>query len=260
MERMRHVDPFFGRTGLTIGNFEGFHIGHRKIINTLAARSRSSGLYVGAITFKEHPLKVIRGFEPERLTLPHEKLVNLRSAGIDLLFYLEFSSAFAETGPEKFVQLLHGLLAPRLLCLGKGFRFGRDNLGDIDFLKKRASKYGYEVVVVEDVLYDGATVSSTRIRAAVKRGDFDLANALLGRPYHLYVILPPGELLLQPLCENCAFPASGTYDGELCSVYGGERRGVVIERASRGFKIIRGLEPDVDCLYRLSFLGQLKVF
>jgi len=260
LERVRRVDPFYGKTGLTIGNFEGFHRGHREIIKTLASRSRRSGLYVGAITFKEHPLKVIRGFEPERLTLPHEKLTLLREAGIDLLFYLEFSSGFADITPEEFLLMLHERVAPRLLCLGRSFRFGRGNRGDIEFLKRRAPTYGFEVQVVEDVLHDGAPVSSTRIRAAVKRGDIALANSLLGRPYHLYVAPVPGELLLKPLCENCAFPLTGVYEGELCSVESDERRKVIIERAPDGFNVARGRKPEADCLYRLSFTGRIKVF
>jgi len=260
LERLRRVDPFYGKTGLTIGNFEGFHRGHREIIRTLASRSRRSGLYVGAITFQEHPLKVIRGFEPERLTLPHEKLTLLREAGIDLLFYLEFSSGFADIMPEEFLLMLHEHLAPRILCLGRSFRFGRENRGDIEFLKKKAPAYGFEVLVVEDVLHDGAPVSSTRIRAAVKRGDFALANTLLGRPFHLYVTALPGELLLKPLCENCAFPLTGVYEGELCSVGRDEREKVIVERARGGFNVTRGRMPEADCLYRLSFTGQIKVF
>ena len=260
LERVRRVDPFYGKTGLTIGNFEGFHRGHREIIRTLASRSRRNGLYVGAITFKEHPLKVIRGFEPERLTLPHEKLTLLREAEIDLLFYLEFSSGFADITPEEFLLMLYEHVAPRLLCLGRSFRFGRENRGDIEFLQKNAPTYGFEVLVVEDVLHDGEPVSSTRIRAAVERGDFALANAMLGRPYHLYATALPGELLLKPLCENCAFPITGVYEGELCSVESDERRKVIIERAHEGFNVTRGRLPEADCLYRLSFTGRIKVF
>ena len=86
VERIRKMDDFHGSVGLTIGNFEGFHRGHREIITTLITQSRRHGLYTAVITFKEHPLKILRGTEPEQLSLPHEKLVKLRKAGIDLLF------------------------------------------------------------------------------------------------------------------------------------------------------------------------------
>lgn len=255
LERIKKIDRFFGKVGLTVGNFEGFHRGHREIIRTLVSSSRSRGLSAAAVTFKEHPLKELHGIEPERLTLPHEKVVNLCDAGIDLLFYLDFSSELAGTKPGDFLELLQNQLAPKLLCLGKGFRFGRNNRGDIEYLKSHANRFDYELQVVEDVVHDGFPVSSTRIRDAVKRGNFELARAMLDRPYHLYVTGVPERSLLQPLCTNCASPESGRYTCVLHCVNRDSHVEVRVGRTVDGFRIETGPQPEKECLYKLSFLG-----
>jgi FAD synthase len=251
VERIKKINGFHGRVGLTIGNFEGFHLGHREIITTLHAQSKSRGFQSAVITFKEHPLKILRGFEPERLSLPHEKLVNLKSAGVDLLLHLDFSREFADTEPEQFLALLRNMLSPGLLVLGRHFRFGRGNEGNIDFLRTMSENYGYDLVVVNDVMHSGEPVSSTRIRDAVKRGDFRVVDELLGHRYHLYVT--GKHRLLRPLCMNCAFPDEGGYRAVLYE--GSGKKGVVIdvERVEQGFVLRGDMDLKRDSLYRLQF-------
>lgn len=255
VERIKRLNDFHGKVGLTIGNFEGFHRGHREIVQTLLSQSGHRGLRTAVITFKEHPLKMLRGVEPERLTLPHEKLVNLRNAGVDLLFYLDFSAGFADTEPESFLRMLQRELAPGLLCLGRGFRFGKGNKGNIDFLSRNADQYSYDLLVVDDVMHLCGPVSSTRIRDAVKRGDFELADALLGQSYHLYVI--GGGNLLKPLCMNCAFPDEGRYMGVLYDDRERQGKGMVVERVDEGFCICEEVDLKRNGLYRLQFSHRL---
>jgi riboflavin kinase/FMN adenylyltransferase len=251
VEHIRKINDFHGKLGLTIGNFEGFHRGHREIITTLLEQSLSRGLHPAVITFKEHPLRMLRGFEPERLSLPHEKLVNLKKAGVFLLFYLDFSPEFADTTPEGFLHMLKSTLAPGMLCLGRQFRFGRGNKGDIGFLGRKASVFGYDLVVVEDVMYENVAVSSTRIRDSVKRGDFELADALLGHKYHLYVT---GDgSLLKPLCMNCAFPVAGRYRAVLFEGGNKQGTGLLVKRVEQGFEIRNDIQLDDHALYRLQF-------
>jgi riboflavin kinase/FMN adenylyltransferase len=254
VEAMKRLDRFYGNVGLTIGNFEGFHRGHREIIGTLAAESRDRGLQVAVITFKEHPLKMLRGNEPERLTLPNEKILRLRKEKVDLLLYLDFSPSFADTKPLDFLEQMQRYLAPRFLCLGRKFRFGKDNRGDIDFLVKMGGRFDFDVRVVDDVLHENEPISSTRIRDAVKRGRFRLANAMLGRDYHLYVSAVPERSLVLPLCGNCAFPRTGSFRGELRCVHTGVRREVHAERFEGGFVLGDAVPLEEDCLYTLSFM------
>jgi riboflavin kinase/FMN adenylyltransferase len=249
------MNDFHGKLGLTIGNFEGFHRGHREIVQTLLSECGDRMLRTAVITFKEHPLKLLRGVEPERLSLPHEKLVNLRNTGIDLLFYLDFSAEFADTEPESFLRMLQRELSPVLFCLGTGFRFGKGNQGDIDFLRRKADRYGYDLLVVDDVMHLGGPVSSTRIRDAVKRGDFELTDALLGQSYHLYVT---GEhRMLQPLCMNCAFPDEGRYLGVLHDDREKGCNEMVVERVEEGFYVCEEVDLKRNGLYRLQFAHRL---
>ncbi len=257
VERIKKMYEFHGRVGLTIGNFEGFHRGHREIVRTLQARSLSRGLKTAVITFKEHPLKLLHGVEPERLTLPHEKLVYLQKAGVDLLLYLDFSAELADTEPEDFLHMIQRELDPGLLCLGKGFRFGKDNRGDIEFLHDSVKGFRYELLVVDDVVYRGGPVSSTRIRVAVKKGDLHLAGALLGRDYHLYVTAVPGDNLLKPLCANCAFPDHGRYGGVLIGIESGKNCKVVVERIEEGFSFSDDVDLRGEAFFRLQFSHRL---
>jgi riboflavin kinase/FMN adenylyltransferase len=257
VEQIKKMYQFYGRVGLTIGNFEGFHRGHREIVRTLLSRSLSCGLKTAVITFKEHPLKLLYGMEPERLTLPNEKLVYLRNAGVDLLLYLDFSAELADTEPEDFLLMVQRKLSPGLLCLGKGFRFGKDNRGDIEFLRDGGKGLNYDLLVVDDVVYRGGPVSSTRIRDAVKRGDFELAGALLGRDYHLYVTAHSGAHLLRPLCANCAFPDDGRYRGVLIGTESGENSKIVVERIEEGFSFSEDLDLRGEAFFRLQFSHRL---
>ena len=255
VERIKRLGDFYGKVGLTIGNFEGFHRGHREIVWTLAAQSRRRDLKTAAITFKEHPLKMLRGSEPERLSLPHEKLTTLAKMGIDLLLYLDFSPEFANTEPESFLRMLKRELAPGLLCLGRQFRFGRENEGNVDFLRSMSQSFNYDLVVVEDVMDEDGPVSSTRIRDAVKRGDFELAERLLGHRYHLYVTGEQG--MIKPLCMNCAFPDEGRYSAMLFKGKNASGREIVIDRVEQGFMLHEESDIESSELYRLQFSHRL---
>ena len=199
---------------------------------------------------------MLRGVEPERLSLPHEKLVNLRKEGVDLLLYLDFSHEFAETEPERFLRILQQQLAPGLFCLGREFRFGRGNEGNIDFLQKSSPTYNFDLLVVDDVLHLNEPVSSTRIRDAVKKGDFELVHGLLGHSYHLYVTGEPK--LLKPLCMNCAFPDDGRYMAVLHEGEMGQGREMVVERVDQGFELFEEIDIKRRGLYRLQFSYRLE--
>jgi riboflavin kinase/FMN adenylyltransferase len=254
VETIKRLDRFHDKLGLTIGNFEGFHPGHREIIRTLVAQSRRRGLYAAVITFKQHPLKILRGVEPERLTLPCDKIISLRKMNIDLLFYLDFSTEFADTDPFDFLKMLNDKLSPKLYCLGSGFRFGRKNRGDIDFLQKNGKRFKYDLQIVDDIMYDSSPVSSTRIRDAVKSGDVALASALLGRDYYLYVKVDAVQSTLKPLCTNCAFPVEGIYGSRLVDVGSGNAVNIFVKREKSGFSLRDGAVLKEDSLYRLVFL------
>ena len=225
-ERLKAVEPYSGRLGLTIGNFEGFHRGHREIVDTLVRMSRAKGLYSAVLTFSQHPVSVLAGRAPERLWSPTDKIRRFEEAGIDLLLSLDFTHEFASLTPKGFLDALAGTLSPRVLCLGANFRFGRANAGDAAFLEESADAYGYTLVTVEDYLVDGAPVSSTRTREAVKKGNIRLATKLLGRKYCVSLLpLERSGKVLIPFLEHSAVPAKGRYRGamETPDISGGGR-------------------------------------
>jgi riboflavin kinase/FMN adenylyltransferase len=215
VERISRIVPYFGKIGLSIGNFEGFHRGHTRIIECLVKESRKRNLYSAIITFKQHPLRILAGREPERLWAPGDKLISFKNAGIDLLIYIEFSREFSSKLPLDFIIDLNQKLSPNLLCLGGNFRFGRDNSGDIQFLQSISQRFQYKLIAIDEVLLEGMPISSTRIRNAVKAGNMQNTASMLGRKYSVHLKKEKGKSQLKPFISNVALPKRGSFSGEI---------------------------------------------
>jgi len=173
-------------TALAIGNFDGVHRGHVRIVEDLLEGSREAGLAPSLLTFHPHPHVL---FAPER---PHRQLYSfrqkmecLRAAGLSQVFVRRFDRAFSEVEPEAFLDLLHERLDIRLLILGQDYRFGHKRRGDAQMLREDARRRGHRLVLMDDVAAGGERISSRRIRTLVGESDFASAGALLGRPYRL---------------------------------------------------------------------------
>jgi riboflavin kinase/FMN adenylyltransferase len=205
----------------TIGNFDGVHLGHRRILETVAARAREVGRPSVAITFEPHPLVVLRpDHAPRRLQTLRQKEEVIEAIGIEHLLVIPFTRDFSLTEPEDFVR---GFLAEKLgvseLYLGQHFAFGRGKRGDLALLSRLGPECGFSASGVPEVLVEGEPVSSTRIRDAVDRGEVAAANAMLGREYELDGIVSKGDRVgrkigyptinLAP--ENELHPADGVY-------------------------------------------------
>lgn len=170
---------------LTIGNFDGVHLGHRAMIARLADAARPLGLPVSVMTFEPQPQEFFAPDQaPARLTTLREKLELLAACGVDRTYVFRFGFGFAQLGADEFVTriLRDGLAVDRLL-VGDDFRFGARRAGDISFLKQASSRAGFTVDAMPSVVAAGDRVSSTAVRACLERGDFDGAQALLGRRY-----------------------------------------------------------------------------
>jgi hypothetical protein len=253
---IKRIDRFYGRSAVTIGNFEGFHLGHQKILKTLVDEAARRGLYSVVLTFTEHPLKVLKGREPEKLNLLSDKVFQFRQRGIDLVIFVDFTKEFARTEPLMFIRILYDALAPKLICVGKGFRFGRRNKGNVELLKRLSDKYGYEVISVEDALYMGIPISSTRIRDAIKSGDIEGASRMLGRNYYIFLYSDSSNpSTLTPFINNVAVPGRGNYRGELVNVTTGKREQSILYVSESGFEIGGVQDLDKGNLYRFDFSG-----
>lgn len=172
---------------VTIGNFDGVHQGHQAVLAEARKQADRLKLPLVAVTFEPHPRAVLRPKEaPVRLTHIKEKAALLAHYGVDAVYVLRFTKAFAKTTPEDFVRgiLLHGLHA-RAVIVGEDFSFGRDRAAGIAALRAMGAEEGYTVTTLTPVKVAGEVCSSTRIRTALAAGDVATAQTLLGRPLAL---------------------------------------------------------------------------
>jgi len=170
---------------LTIGNFDGVHLGHRAMLARVAGQARAQGLVGAALTFEPHPREFFApAAAPARLSRLREKLEWIAEAGIARTHVLRFDAALAAMSAERFIDevLVAGLRA-RWLLVGRDFRFGAKRAGDYALLAAAAARKGFAVEAMADVLHEGERVSSSRVRAALAGGKLDEAARLLGRPY-----------------------------------------------------------------------------
>lgn len=175
----------FSRTVVTIGNFDGVHLGHRAILTRVIHRARELDAQAVAVTFEPHPLKVLR---PEMdlplLTTPEQKIGLLTAAGLDAVVVLPFTREFAALPAREFVhRYFVERLRVREAVVGHDYCFGRGREGNIDLLKEMGEKHCFTVQVVWAVEADNAVVSSSLIRALMRLGKVEEAARLLGRPY-----------------------------------------------------------------------------
>lgn len=204
---------------VSIGNFDGLHLGHREILKTVVRRARELGLQSLAMTFEPHPIRFLAPDRaPHMISTLAQKIRLVEDTGIDVLFIGRFDEPFARLLPDEFIQryLIDGLKA-RSVCVGANFNFGYRQQGTIQTL--RAFKSNLEIIEVAPVRVRGAIVSSSRIRALVGTGNVSRACRFLGRWIELEGRIVPGAargrtmkvptLNLKP--ENELIPKIGVY-------------------------------------------------
>jgi riboflavin kinase/FMN adenylyltransferase len=169
----------------TIGNFDGHHLGHRALLQTVVETARRAEGTALVLTFEPHPVKILAPHVDLRfLTSPEEKLAHLEAAGIDEVVFLDFTPSFAAMSPEQFASdILHRSLTLAELFVGNHFAFGKGRAGHIDDLVRLGGQHGFLVHPVTPVMIEGDVVSSTRIRQLIQAGNVERAATLLGRTY-----------------------------------------------------------------------------
>jgi riboflavin kinase/FMN adenylyltransferase len=166
---------------VSIGNFDGLHLGHREILKTVVKRARELGVQSVAMTFSPHPIRFLAPDRAPRLiSTLDQKIELMKSTGIDTLFIAPFDYAFSRLSPEHFVrEYLVGGLKARSVCVGANFNFGYRQRGTLDTL--REFKSHFEIIEVPPVRVRGTVVSSSRVRELVDAGEVSGACRLLGR-------------------------------------------------------------------------------
>jgi riboflavin kinase / FMN adenylyltransferase len=190
MHTFRSLDEFAPPpegTCVTIGNFDGVHLGHQKLMRRVRDKARMRKLRSVVITFDPHPLRVILGRKtPPFITMTDQKLELISAQGIDFTLCLRFTLDMAALEPEEFVRtyLVEGLNTKELL-VGYDYAFGKNRKGNFEVLRSLGEVYGYNAEQMEPVLVDGAVVSSTRIRDMIQAGTVWEVHPLLGRFYRI---------------------------------------------------------------------------
>jgi len=183
---------------LTIGTFDGVHLGHRKIIARLHDLAKSINGESVIFTFDPHPRKIVAPGETSLrlLTTLDEKIALFEQSGIDHLIIYPFTPEFAQLTYEEFVEnILVGQIHTKLLVVGYDHKFGNNRKGDFEFLKNCADRMGFQIEKLDALLMNETNISSTKIRDAIQQGDFETANAFLGYPFTLHGTVVEGQKL-----------------------------------------------------------------
>lgn len=184
-EELVRLNPGRGIT-LTIGVFDGVHLGHRHLIAELKAQAGQQGTLSGIITFRQHPQSVLTSQKTiPCLTTLAAKLALLKAEGVDEVITLSFDSELAAMTARQFVERLQGRLNMQGLVIGPDFALGREREGTVSSLRALGKTLGFPVAAVPPLIIDGGVVSSTAIRSALAAGDMERAGKMLGRNFSL---------------------------------------------------------------------------
>ncbi|HXU50102.1 MAG TPA: bifunctional riboflavin kinase/FAD synthetase [Candidatus Binatia bacterium] len=227
------------RTAVTIGNFDGVHVGHQAILKQVCANARAAGRISAVLTFYPHPAKVLRPAEaPPLLETIDQRIARLESTGIDAVLVAHFDRELASLSPEEFAEaFLAKTMRAGSVFVGENFRFGHRQAGDVKLLREIGARLSFQVEIVppvhEEIGGKRLVVSSSAIRAAVRDGRMDEAARMLGRPFALEGEIRTGSGLGRKLVvptlnlstEQELLPRLGVYATET-TVAGGDYRSV----------------------------------
>ncbi|MEP7142118.1 MAG: bifunctional riboflavin kinase/FAD synthetase [Ferruginibacter sp.] len=216
--------PVFRNAMITIGTFDGVHGGHQQIIQLMKSEALKAGGETIILTFHPHPRKIVGNAQGPVFLLNtlDEKITLLEKYGIDHLVVVPFTEAFANQPAEAYIaDFLVSTFHPHTIIIGHDHRFGKGRSGDFQLLEDKAAEYGYEVKEIPGFMLQDMTISSTRIRDALLKGDIDTANHFLGYDYFFSGKVVQGNKLgrtigyptanLEIEDENKLVPGNGVY-------------------------------------------------
>jgi riboflavin kinase/FMN adenylyltransferase len=220
-----------GPLHLALGVFDGVHKGHQSVIDQAVQAARVSGGLSFVVTFSPHPIRVIAPSKAPTSLLAtlDDKAAVMKSLGVDGLLVVHFDQNFAAMAAEDFVRKLCEADVASI-SVGEDWRFGNKRLGDVNLLHSISKEMGFHLEAIAPVIWDGERISSTRIRQAIRDGNFDAVEAMLGRPYEL-----SGEVVEgQKLGRTMGFPTANLHfadmqlpkDGVWLVEVNGQHRGV----------------------------------
>ena len=254
-------------TIVTIGKFDGVHLGHQALLKAVAARARETNRQSVAITFSPLPVQVLRPGAPVALLCDLEERIELMEAqGIELVSVLTFTQEAAHTSADDFMLMLRQRLCLRELWVGPDFALGRGRQGNVEYLSKLGESDNFQVHVFGPVTVDGEVISTSRIRALLDAGNLREANRLLGRPYQLRGTVvhgaKRGRQIGYPTAniqipEHLAVPPDGIYAARATITNGSHHREKYMAAVSIGRRpTFDNGERTIEA-YLLDFSGDL---
>jgi riboflavin kinase / FMN adenylyltransferase len=186
--------PLSGRSVVTLGVFDGVHLGHVRVIGRVEAAARQRGCDAAVVTFDRHPSIMLAHEASPAITSLEHRLRLFAAFGVDVCVVVQFTEEVARMPAQEFARrVFRDLLGAQLLVLGFDARFGRGRQGDVELCRRLGPRMGWQVESVPAMRFDGRPVSSTAIRQAIAGGDLQEAERLLGRPFSLYGTVVAGE-------------------------------------------------------------------
>ncbi len=223
MDIIRKLEDLKDRPAVTlaIGSFDGLHIGHRKILETVRTEAKELGVKSMIMTFAPTPREVFSRQKEIALMKPKEKIDAIKALGIDIVSLKHFDLEFASIQPDDFLKRLLTFLDLKVLVAGPDHSIGKKEEGGLDYLKKAADEHGFKLVVVPKTRYKNEDISSQLIRKTLKMGKIDDVIAMMGSEYRISGTIVPGQqrgrtmgfptLNIEPDMVNCLMPAFGVY-------------------------------------------------
>ena len=193
MEYIQGSDFKLSNTFVTLGKFDGLHLGHKELINEVLS---CNGLTKVLFTFDVNPLSKFFDKTMRVIDTNEERKTLVQNFGLDYMINFPFTRETINTSADDFIkEIIHDKLDAKKLVVGTDFRFGKGRLGDVEFLEKRSKDFGYELKVIAKKVMYGEEISSTRIRELIKKGDIKTANDLLGRTFSVSGVIIHGNQL-----------------------------------------------------------------
>ncbi|MDN3610904.1 bifunctional riboflavin kinase/FAD synthetase [Vibrio ostreicida] len=218
---IHNIKPHHSGCVLTIGNFDGVHLGHQEVLRQVSEQAKSLGLPSTVMTFDPQPLELFaQDKAPARLTRLRDKFIQLNKLDIERLLCVHFNLEFANQTADRFIRdLLVKRLGVKFLVVGDDFCFGRDRKGNFSMLKDAGEKFGFDVVSTQSFCVQKSRVSSTAIRDALALDKFDEVTQMLGRNYSISGRVSHGRKLGRTIgfptanipLKRCVSPVSGVY-------------------------------------------------
>ena len=198
IDRLEHIQQPFVNAVITVGNFDGVHIGHQALFHEVIEKADAINGTAIAMTFEPHPMRVLkRNNHPPLITLYEQKEELIERSGIDVLICIPFTKKFASLSAKEFIKdLLIKKIGMRAIIVGEDYTFGKNREGNLTVLKSYASQLGYEVIVAEWIKATRNVpdrISSTRVRNLVMAGEIETARKMLGRHYQIRGLVVKGR-------------------------------------------------------------------